>query len=186
MRVIDVDSHFMEPLDWLEKTDPGLAAELPPTNFVERVVRGVVGDLLDKIPPTERPQNLLELLAPQGRRSTEALMAASKGDKSVMSLQSPLTGYEAEARLKLNDEHGIDVQFVNPTLGTGPYVTAIRMGRRDLGLRAFKAFNSWTAQTFAGHTDRLIPTTLVDLIDVDWAIAAMARMRKAGSRVVQI
>ena len=186
MRVIDVDSHFMEPLDWLEKTDPGLAAELPPSNFAERVARGVVGDLLDKIPPAERPKNLLELLAPQGRRSAEALMAAWKGDKSEMTLESPTTGYEAEARLKLNDEHGIDVQFVNPTMGTGPYVSAIRMGRRDLGLRAFKAFNSWAAQTFAGHTDRLVPVTLVDLIDVDWAVGEMTRMRKAGSRVVQI
>lgn len=185
MRVIDVDSHFMEPMDWLEKTDPGLAAELPPASFVERVVRGVVGDLLDVIPPHQRPKNLLELLAPQGRRSTEALLAASAEQQAEMT-KSPPTGYDAEARLALNDAHGIDVQFVNSTMGTGPYVAALRMGRRDLGLRAFEAFNSWAAQTFAGHTDRLIPVTLLDLIDVDWAIQEMTRMRRAGSRAVQI
>jgi len=185
MRVIDVDSHFMEPLDWLEQTDPALARELPPASFEERVVRGVVGDLLDIIPPHQRPKNLLELLAPAGRRATEALLAASV-EQQKEALTSPPTGYDAEARLKFCDENGIDVQFVNSTMGTGPYISALRLGRRDLAFRAFEAFNSWAAGTFRGHTDRLIPVTLVDLIDPDWAIREMIRMRAAGSRAVQV
>ena len=185
MRVIDVDSHFMEPLDWLEQTDPALARQLPPVSFEERVVRGVVGELLDIIPPNQRPKNILELLAPAGRRATEALLAKS-GEQQAEALKAPPTGYDAEARLQFCDENGIDVQFVNSTMGTGPYVAALRLGRRDLAFRAFEAFNRWAAHTFHGHTDRLIPVTLIDLIDPDWAIAEMAKMREAGSRAIQV
>ena len=34
----------------------------------------------------------------------------------------------------------------------------------------------------AGHTDRLIPVTQIDMQDVEWSIAEMTRMREAGSR----
>ena len=44
MRVIDVDSHYFEPPDWLASVDPALAAQLPMGDTVERVVRFVVGD----------------------------------------------------------------------------------------------------------------------------------------------
>ena len=56
MRVIDVDSHFMEPIDWLEQVDPALAKEIPPSDesFIERVVQGVVGDLLAAAYPAAR------------------------------------------------------------------------------------------------------------------------------------
>ena len=40
MRIIDVDAHLHEPLDWVAKTDPGLAEELgPPARFMD-VARG--------------------------------------------------------------------------------------------------------------------------------------------------
>src|SRR5215217_5516571 len=36
MRIIDVDAHLHEPLDWVEVTDPRLAAELgPPARFMD-------------------------------------------------------------------------------------------------------------------------------------------------------
>ena len=36
MRVIDVDAHLHEPLDWVEQTDPKLAEALgPPARFME-------------------------------------------------------------------------------------------------------------------------------------------------------
>jgi predicted TIM-barrel fold metal-dependent hydrolase len=62
----------------------------------------------------------------------------------------------------------------------------MKIGRPDLATRALSAYNRWTAETLAGHTGRLIPTTLVDLVDVDHAIAEMTRMRRAGSRAIQV
>ena len=61
MRVIDVDSHFFEPPDWLAQVDPALAAELPAHDPIERVVRFVVGDLLDTVPRERLPDDLLAL-----------------------------------------------------------------------------------------------------------------------------
>jgi predicted TIM-barrel fold metal-dependent hydrolase len=187
MRVIDVDSHFMEPTDWLEQVDPKLAREIPPSeeSFIERVVQGVVGDLIEAIPRSQRPHNLLELLAPSGRRSTEALLAAT-AEQQRERLNVPPTGYDADARLKFCDDHGIDVQLVNSTMGATPYVLAKKRGQHDLALRALQAFNSWATGTFYGHTDRLIPVALIDMTDVDWAIAEMTRMRAAGSRAFQV
>ncbi|HEX4506552.1 MAG TPA: amidohydrolase family protein [Alphaproteobacteria bacterium] len=187
MRVIDVDSHFMEPLDWLDQVDPTLAKLIPPSDesFIERVVQGVVGDLLEAIPRKQRPENLIDLLAPSGKRSLQALLAATAEQQKEM-LNVPPAGYDGDARVKFCDEHGIDVQFVNSTMGSTPYVLAMKQGRRDLALRAFQAFNTWAAGCFHGHTDRLIPVALIDIADVDWAIAEITRMRGLGSRAFQV
>ena len=58
-------------------------------------------------------------------------------------------------------------------------------GLRDLAFETLWAYNTWATDHLAGHTDRLIPVTLVDLADVDWAIAEIRRMR-SGAAVVQV
>src|SRR5262245_28631784 len=117
MRVIDVDSHFLEPVDWLARVSPALAAEIPPCDPIERIVQGVVGDLLEVVPRSQRPANLLDLLAPSGRRHLEAMLAMNEEERE----QAAPSSYDAAARLRFCDEHGIDVQFLNPTLGIGPF-----------------------------------------------------------------
>ena len=62
----------------------------------------------------------------------------------------------------------------------------MKLGRRDLGLRAIQSFNSWAAGTLRGHTDRLIPVALIDMGDADWAVRELTRMRQAGSRAFQV
>ena len=74
MRVIDVDSHFLEPVDWLSQVDPRLADQIPPADPIQRIVQNVVGDLLEVVPTSQRPEDPLELLAPSGRRHLEALV----------------------------------------------------------------------------------------------------------------
>jgi hypothetical protein len=66
MRVIDVDSHFLEPPGWLSHVDPGLAREIPPCDPIEHIVRGVVGDLLELVPREQQPADRIRLLAPAG------------------------------------------------------------------------------------------------------------------------
>lgn len=185
MRVIDVDSHFLEPVDWLAQVDPALAAEIPPSDPIERIVQNVVGDLLEVVPRSQRPANLLELLAPSGRRHLEAMLAMNEAESRAVAAGPP-SSYDAEARLRFCDEHGVDVQFLNPTLGSGPFAAATKAGRPDLARRGLEAFNTWAAQTLAGHTDRLIPIALIDVRDVDWAVREITRMRRAGSRAFQV
>src|SRR5262245_50520414 len=112
MRVIDVDSHFMEPIDWLEQVDPTLAKEIPPSDesFIERGVQGVVGDLIEAIPRKQRPENLIDLLAPSGKRSLQALLAATAEQQKEM-LKTPPSGFNGDARIKFCDEHDIDIQL---------------------------------------------------------------------------
>ncbi len=185
MRLIDVDSHFLEPPDWLHSIDPTLAAEIPPGDPIERIVQGVVGDLLDVVPRSQRPENLIDLLAPSGRRALEALLAENAEIRETK-LAGPPGSYDANERIALLDQHGIEIQFLNSTLGSGPYAAAMKIGRPDFAKQALTAYNRWTSETLAGHTDRLIPITLLDLNDVDWALAEMTRMRRAGSRAIQV
>ena len=48
MRIIDVDAHFHEPIDWLQRTAPDIADQLgPPARFME-----IAGPLFGGIPST--------------------------------------------------------------------------------------------------------------------------------------
>jgi predicted TIM-barrel fold metal-dependent hydrolase len=185
MRVIDVDSHFLEPVDWLHSVNPRLAGELPPPPTEERVVQAAVGDLLEVIPRSQRPDNILDLLAPTGRRSFLAMLEQAKSQDADL-FKVPPAGYDAEARLALMDRNGIDIQFLNPTLATGAFAAAQSIRRPDLAREALAAFNSWGLGVCHGHTDRLLPIALIDLADPDWALAEMRRVREGGSRAVQI
>jgi hypothetical protein len=138
MRLIDVDSHFLEPPDWLQSIDPKLAAEIPPGDPIERIVQGVVGDLLDVVPRSQRPENLIDLLAPSGRRALEALLAENAEIRDAK-LAGPPGSYDASERIALLDQHGIEMQFLNSTLGTGPYAAAMKVGRPDLAKRSLTA-----------------------------------------------
>ncbi len=185
MRVIDVDSHYLEPPDWLSQIDPKLASEIPPHDPIDRVASGVVGDVLEVVPRSQRPENILELLGPSGRRALEAMLEMN-AQQSEAAASGPPSSYDADARIEFCDANGIDIQFLNPTLGSGPYAGAMKMGRPDLARRGLESFNSWSAQTLAGHTDRLIPIALIDVSDVGWAVAEITRMRRAGSRAFQV
>ncbi|HET6472629.1 MAG TPA: amidohydrolase family protein, partial [Pseudomonadales bacterium] len=76
----------------------------------------------------------------------------------------------------------IDVQFLNPTFLVGPFVQAGRARRFDLLPRIRRAWNQWSTDLVAGHTDRLMPVAQIDWNDVPGAVAEMTRMRKRGSR----
>ena len=186
MRVIDVDSHYFEPPDWLSQVDPALAAEIPPGDPIERVVRFVVGDLLDVVPRDQLPDDLLDLLAPAGHRALEDSLQRIADESGAADSSPPPMSYDAEARLAFNDAQGIDVQFINPTFASNAFASAMRAKRPDLARRALAAFNTWSSQTVAGHTDRLIPTTMVDVSDLDWTVRELTRMRSAGSRAFQV
>lgn len=55
LRIIDVDSHFNEPVDWFEKANPALAAKLPCMTVADTLLDVVVGDLFSSVPPALRP-----------------------------------------------------------------------------------------------------------------------------------
>ena len=72
MRIIDVDAHLHEPLDWVERTDPELAAQLgPPARFLDvaDAVFGVSNPAVSQLPQQQRPQTAWDTVLP-GFRAT--------------------------------------------------------------------------------------------------------------------
>src|SRR5215204_1205155 len=52
----DVDSHLMEPFDWLETRFPELAAELPPVDVIAEMLQVSQDDMMDALPASIRRQ----------------------------------------------------------------------------------------------------------------------------------
>ena len=183
MRIIDVDSHFNEPADWFAKANPTLAAKLPKMTPAEQLLDIVVGDLFSSVPPALRPDPLTlipEVVAEAYRKSLEG------GDPPQIAIDagaySP-EAWQAEPRLKWMDQRGIDVQILLPSNGYHPYRHAMR-NAPELALATLDTYNRWSSEQMAGHTDRLIPATVIDLMDVDWSIAQVVAGRQRGSRAV--
>jgi predicted TIM-barrel fold metal-dependent hydrolase len=182
MRIIDVDAHLHEPLDWVEVTDPGLAEALgPPARFMDIAssVFGFADPSFSSLPEAQQPKDRFDLVPPGFVQHLE-LTDQLQPDQQQPSSDDPF--YGPDARLAFCDARGIDVQFLNPTFLVGSFVQAARAGRHDLAQRIRQCWNTWSSDLVAGHTDRLIPVTQIDLGDIDWSLAEMERMRAAGSR----
>lgn len=183
MRIVDVDAHLHEPLDWLERTDSSVARELgPPVRLVEAfgLTFGTGG--FRGLPDAQQPGDGWDVLPPgflEHVQITDDRQPKDHGDRSD-------AFFGAEARLRWCDERGIDVQLLNPTFLFGTVATALKARRLDLLPAIRQAWNRWALDDVDGHTDRLIPVTQIDLRDLDGSIAEMTRMREAGSRAFAI
>src|SRR4051812_36270159 len=132
MRIIDVDAHLHEPLDWVERTDPGLATELgPPARFfdVASSVFGFADPAFETLPEAQRPKQRFDLVPPG---FVHHLQLTDELQPAEQQLASDDPFYGPEARLAWCDERGIDVQFLNPTFLVGAFVQAGRAHRLDL------------------------------------------------------
>jgi predicted TIM-barrel fold metal-dependent hydrolase len=181
MRIIDVDSHFHEPLDWFEKANPTLAAKLPRMNAAEQLIDIGVGDLFSSVPPALRPDPLA-LVPDYIRDSYEKFLAG--GDPPQVSIDAGAflpAAHSPEPRLAWMDVRGIDKQIILPSNGYHPYRHAMR-NAPELALQTLETYNRWATDRVHGYTDRLIPAAVVDLLDVDWAVAEITAMRARGAR----
>jgi predicted TIM-barrel fold metal-dependent hydrolase len=186
MRIIDVDAHLHEPLDWVEQTDPELAEALgPPARFMDIAssVFGFFDSSFTQLPEAQQPKGRFDVVPPGFVHHLE-LTDLLQPDGHGQVASDPF--YGPEARLAFCDERGIDVQFLNPTFLVGAFVQAGRAQRPDLAIPIRQCWNTWASRIVDGHTDRLIPVTQIDLGDVDWSIREMTRMREKGSRAFVI
>lgn len=183
MRIIDVDSHFHEPLDWFETANPTLAAKLPRMSAAEQLIDIVVGDLFSSVPPALRPDPLA-LIPDYIRDSYEKFLAGGEPPQTAIDAGAFLpAAHEPGPRLAWMDARGIDKQILLPSLGYHPYRHAMR-NAPSLALATLETYNRWATEQVAGHTDRLIPAAVVDLLDVEWAVAEITAMRRRGARAV--
>ncbi|MEE2783846.1 MAG: amidohydrolase family protein [Pseudomonadota bacterium] len=187
MRIIDVDAHFHEPVDWVAHTDPGLANAIgtPPPRFIDVVdsVFGIGNPALKALPDGQVPDKRVDTILPGFTQHLE-MTQDRQPDLQAEAAEDPVCA--AEARLAFCDERGIDVQFLNPSFLVSTVVQAANAKRFDLMRDIRACWNQWASDQVFGHTDRLIPVTQIDLSDIPWSIAQMTRMRDKGSRAFQI
>ena len=179
MPVIDVDSHFMEPMDWLEVTAPHLADQIaPPVTFFDFMRSGQAA-IVPRLAEELRPEDPADLMAPSFRRLMQEL-SELQPDAFESSSEDPY--YAGAARVQELDAQGVDTQFLNFTYASGATLRAMQADRMDLFADIQAAYNTFTADMVAGHTDRLIPVCRMNIEDIDWCVAEITRMRALGSR----
>lgn len=201
MTVVDVDAHFQEPLDWLEKHDPRLAAKLPCFDMAAYFADIVAGEFIAQIPADMRP-NTLDVLPdvfqefmkklPQGRVRGAAVeacfdsMTEEEGGPIYKAFRTP-GARRASERIALLDQQRIDVQFVNPSIAPG-WADLARKELNDsqLELEVLTAYNNWALDNVAGYMDRMLPVASIKLENLAWALAEIQRLRKRGCRAFQI
>lgn len=164
--IVDVDTHW-EATAFAPGDHPleGFQDRLPKP--LDRLAFALAGDLLAGLPPERRP-TAAELLP--------HLAGGGIDDKGPPTIHPRHQSTPAE-RVAWLDRHGIDHALVNP----GGYWQMLEFLGPDRP-RGVSRCNDWLADQLADHADRLHPMTVLDLHDVDAAIAELTKMRAKGSR----
>jgi predicted TIM-barrel fold metal-dependent hydrolase len=179
MTVIDVDSHFLEPRDWLGTQDPACAAALPPRAYKDVMQEKLARTTYDALPESSRPGTFGELL-PRGI----ATFFDDLGDDQPETRDTSRgdARYDMDTRVEYLDAQGIDIQFLNPTFLNREMVLARNTGRAEMIERVTRAWNSWATAEVADHNDRLVPVAQIIAADPHWSVGEMTRMRALGCR----
>jgi predicted TIM-barrel fold metal-dependent hydrolase len=185
MTVIDVDAHYFEPFDWLEKTDPDLAAELPQTDKLTLILTTAFGEVLSALPPQYRPNPFSRL--PGAELNEDGTLTPESHERAtqliVGGVESVPGGYDPQQRVDYLAAQGIDQQWVLPTFAFNP-IAVVRREMPQHTARILTAYNNWSCEQLAGHTDKLVPVTIIDLrsMDKETVLAELKRNRERGSR----
>jgi predicted TIM-barrel fold metal-dependent hydrolase len=164
--VIDVDTHWEiahftpggHPLEpWLDRIPSG----------VDMLAFGIAGDLLQALPPERRPDARTML-------PTLVKLAEERGGPIILHPQHDSTSAD---RLAWMDRVGIDHCLVNP----GGYWQQLNFLGADRPAGMSRC-NDFLADQLSDHVDRLHGVAVVDLGDLDAAVAELARARARGHR----
>lgn len=167
MRVIDIDSHYFEPFEWLEETDPTLVAELPQIDKLTLVLTTAFGEVLSTLPPQFKPDpydRIPKGLLPEGGAITPEIL--EQGSQMMEAWVHSVPGaHKLDDRLAFLNAQGIDEQWVLPTFAFNP-ISFIRREKPELAGRLLSAYNTWACENLAG-SDRVSAVTVVDLKTMD-------------------
>ena len=180
MPVIDVDSHF-EPqiVDDGDHPLAELSDKLPAQ--AEIAIEALAGDLWNQTDLETRA--LLDARIPMLRLLRGETDGEAEQQMMASALDRPPAADDIDARVAWMDATGIDFGLVNPG---GGYSGAVVLTKRWLPDPAdyqcgVRLCNDYLADWTAGHTDRLAPTTLIDVDDLDWSVVELERMRGAAA-----
>src|SRR5262244_241505 len=178
-RIIDADSHFMEPLDlWERYIEPQYRARClrftrePNSGHYQIVSDGRViqnsGDL--------SIEELLGVAVGYGQKE-EGKGLKSFDPAAVFSH----TLEDMEQRLHFLDHEGIECQFIYPTLGL---LWEDLMTDPELAAAHCRAYNTWMLEVCAGYRTRLYPVGHISLRHPAAAVRELRRLAQAGVRAI--
>ena len=169
-RVIDVDSHWTFAWEFEPSKGPlaKFADDLPRTQ--DLLAWFFAGDLIEALPEHARPDPAWLFGLPAGEEIPEHWRKLQQ------------TGKPAD-RIEWMDRIGIEFALVNP----GGYGSTFPLIRDEKKRAQFvRAANDVLVEVLDGHTQRCSPISVIDLADLDGAVAEMTRMRGLGSRAFSI
>ena len=172
-KVIDADGHILEPPDLWQNY-----LEAKYKDHAIRMVRDAAG--VELLVVEDKP-----LLITRGIGPTAAGIGQSLEDIFIPGkfgyLDGPQGAYDAQARLALMDQTGIDVSVLFPTLGL-----IWEPGAKDVGLSAAycRAYNNWIVDFCSADPQRLVPVAHIVLLDINEAITEVKRVAALGVKGV--
>jgi uncharacterized protein len=169
IRVIDVDTHVIEPYDlWTSRVSTERWGDLVP-----HVVRNDQG--VDHWYSGDTWLGLAAGPAQVGWPEYPPLKPPTMDDAA------PYT-YLAPERLKKMDEYGIYAQILYPNVsgfGAGKFTA---MADADLRYQLIKAYNDYLVDWSSADPNRLLPVMATPFWDIDLSITEMERCREMGHR----
>lgn len=178
MKVIDGDSHFMEPLDLFERfIDPPYreramhVAKDPTSGAPRMVVDGKPMRFLDV-------DELLGAVVAYGQKEADHNLT-DFNRHLVFNAQ----WQDMDKRVQFLDEEGIDAQVLFPTLGLLWEGTVTDPQLADAHCRAY---NTWAFELCAAHKDRLFPAAHISLLNPRLAVRELERVAKLGCHTIML
>lgn len=176
-RIIDADTHFMEPDDvYVAHAGPrerelALRVERDERGWPWLVHRGVRLYELDEHVPGQ-----VDAVGERRRRR-----ASGARWEPVSPIPDP---WDAAARIATLEANGVDGSIVYPNLGLG-WEDALRDDvpslRANLG-----AYNTWLLERAPDYADRLFPAAHLSLRDLDWFEREAERCARGGLRLAML
>jgi predicted TIM-barrel fold metal-dependent hydrolase len=182
----DADNHYYEATDaYTRHIDPTMAKRAMQWAEINGRRRLLVGGKINRfIPnptfdPVAKPGSLDEYF--RGRNPDAKDMRALFGDLEPIRPEYR----DRDARLAVMDRQGLDGCFLFPTLGVG--MEEALAHDPDALIAAFKAFNLWLEDDWGyAYQERIFAAPMITLVDVDAAVAELARVLDADARIVCI
>jgi len=179
MKVVDGDSHFIEPLDLFSRyIEPA---------YRERAMRVV------KDPTTGAQQMLVDGKPVRLGSDTDEMLSTivaygQKEDGHALNEfdRSLIVGtdwQDMDKRVQFLDAEGIDYQVLFPTLGL---LWEGEVRDPQLAAAHCQAYNTWAFEVCAGRLARLFPAAHISLRDPALAVREMQRVAQLGGRSIMV
>lgn len=185
IKVIDADTHIMEPYDlWTSRVPKKWGHLVPHVVQYSGPDGGLLGQLRrgdDVWVMGEESSSHTESMHPVGLYALAGWTESLPGHAATLAETDP-AGYDAHKRLERMDQYGIHAQVLYPNIGgfgSGRFLT---LKDPALKLACVQAYNDFLAEWCAVNPNRLLAQMATPFWDVKASVAEIKRAAKAGHR----